>query len=356
MNQIFIDLSKREAANSPRYVRNKRKKTILSSSESDEEIDLPDEKEFEKNHFEINDDNQLNENENEDQEELEESNSMQESLELNPISIEDILLHVPHWGGKIKYQQSLSQTINVSNTCTIDYYLFAFWLQFKIIPDFLSKIPKIETTSSILDIIQLIDQINWDGAKEIWINKIMRLSENPVRNTISMFGSEYERFFKYISKYQSYQLVQQCQSNCAYNDSKIIQNHLDEIFFKKYSERVKIYHGNLGYCIQCKKKINCEILFKHQPNFIYIQSAFGKITHSDLPSNVTINNQRFNLLCSTVHKRDHFFGIFLINNNLFLMNDLDRSFNILNTEKNITNKKSNYTHKLLVSSALYYLE
>ena len=347
LNSIFVDISKREQANSPRYVRYTRNETIPSSSESesDEESgltdkdDLPNNGTFSENMpFSSEIQNQNN-----------------QSLVTNEISIDEIEKRVPYWGANIWYRGQ-KKKVFVSNTCTIDYYLFAFWLQNKILPDFISKIPNINKCSLIVRIIEQIDMIKWNEAKEIWVNEVMQLMEEPKKNSISLFGSEYERCLKYLSEFQIHRLLQQCQTSCSNHETVIIQNESDNLFFKKEKRNVFLYNGFLGLCNNCHKRITCKISFKYQPNFIFIQSAFGKITVNELPEVVTIDDRNYKLLCATVHKRGHFYGIFKINNNLYLMNDIDKSLNkIQNQNENLT-RHNIFFHKLFTSSSLYYLE
>jgi hypothetical protein len=167
---------------------------------------------------------------------------------------------------------------------------------------------------------------------------------------------EYDRFLRYLRELQVHRLLQKCQSSCDNNETVIIQNESDNLFFKKETNQVKLYNGVLGSCIKCDKRITCKISFKYQPNFIFIQSAFGKITFDDLPEKVTIDNKNYKLFCATVHKRDHFYGVFKIYNNLYLMNDLDKSLNLLQNQNDTSQGKSIYIHKLITSSSLYYLE
>ena len=56
----------------------------------------------------------------------------------NNIFMTEFASHIPYWGGHFTL---ISQKIIVSNTCTIDYYLFSFWVMNKIIPAFIQKLP-----------------------------------------------------------------------------------------------------------------------------------------------------------------------------------------------------------------------
>jgi hypothetical protein len=351
LNNIFVNTSKKEPANNPQYVRNKRQNNVISSSESESEDET----------YSLNSDLTLSDSQteastiNDDSDEVlsetDEENQLFE--EQNSINIQEIKDHVPQWGGKINYQ---NRKVQVFNTCTIDYFLFALWLQYKLLPNFLSMLPDIEETVVIKNIIQLINSKNWNKAKEIWINDMMQYKEKPIRNSISMFGSENEHFFKYLSEFQTHKLVQLCKNDCIYNDISIIQTDSDNLYFHKLNNQVKLYNGFLGYCHHCGQSISCKIIFKHRTNFIFIQSAFGKITFKELPATISISNLRYELFCSTVHEKGHFYGVFKIKKNIYVMDDLDQSFNILPEKYNSSRRKTQYIDKLFTSHSLYYLK
>jgi hypothetical protein len=98
------------------------------------------------------------------------------------ISIDQIILgfnaHIPIWGGQFTFQK---KKLNVTNTCTIDNYLFAFWVLKKIIPYFEKRLPQQsiqsinEQSIQLKEIISNIKNKNWYGARQIWYTKIMNL-------------------------------------------------------------------------------------------------------------------------------------------------------------------------------------
>ena len=105
--------------------------------------------------------------------------------------------------------------------------MFAFWVLEKLLPDFSENIPDLEKTPLLKEIIQAIDIYDWNKAKEIWIVQIMKYTNIPIQNTISMFGSVNNRFIRYLSEYQRYKVYQTCDS-CNQNRIEIREsNHLD---------------------------------------------------------------------------------------------------------------------------------
>ncbi|RMZ93403.1 hypothetical protein BpHYR1_037422 [Brachionus plicatilis] len=120
--------------------------------------------------------------------------------------MEQFKTRVPKWGAKIHY--SGENDIKLTNTCCIDYFLFSFWCAFKLNKRFLSEIPTLALTEKLKDIIRYVKVNNWDKVREIWVNNFMKLKIKPKNNSISVFGSEGERFIKYITGFQTNTKIQ----------------------------------------------------------------------------------------------------------------------------------------------------
>ena len=60
----------------------------------------------------------------------------------------------------------------------------------------------------------------------------MKLKVNPTDESLSMFGSEYDMFIKYLINFQEYKFIQKCSKNCS-NDNKTINRTRDMLLFKK---------------------------------------------------------------------------------------------------------------------------
>jgi hypothetical protein len=203
--------------------------------------------------------------------------------------------------------------------------MFALWVLFKQVPNFLTNIPLTEQTPILKDILLNIDLFNWNMAKQLWIVNIMKydkktstvLDEYSKKNqpTLSMFGSERGRFLQFL-KYQLHELLQLCEPSCIKN-RYIIRNDSEIIYFNKVNNIVNIHSTYTGKCPQCRSLISCEIKFLKNPNFVFIEAAFANIFINDLPKLITLNNNNYRFLCATVFKSNisHFVGIFEINNN-----------------------------------------
>jgi hypothetical protein len=126
----------------------------------------------------------------------------------NEFSLEMFFSHVPKWGGQIIDLKN--NKIILQNTCTIDYFLLAFWTSFKLSNTFkesIANLPNhicrnnISTCKIILDIIEFIETNNWNQAKSTWIQQI--ILKNPIPNkqnilTLCTFGNQLEYFLSFV--------------------------------------------------------------------------------------------------------------------------------------------------------------
>ena len=109
------------------------------------------------------------------------------------------------------------------NTCTIDNYLFSFWVLNKIIPNFEVKLPELEQSNQLKEIFTNIEKKNWNEARKIWYTKIMHadLSE---KTEIDFYGEVEEFFLKHIYIFQTHSLIQKCSDSCIYNGNLILSD------------------------------------------------------------------------------------------------------------------------------------
>ena len=96
--------------------------------------------------------------------------------------LENFRLHIPHWGGLIQYRDF--RNVTLTNTCTIDNFLFALWHLSKIKPDSFEEIEPTQEMVGLKEIVKLIDIHKWNLAKEKWVNNFLKLSESPINKTI----------------------------------------------------------------------------------------------------------------------------------------------------------------------------
>lgn len=89
--------------------------------------------------------------------------------------------------------------------------------------------------------------------------------------------------------------------------------------------------------------------FLNDPNFIFIQpNGFNYL--NDIPMRINIDNIDFQLVCATLHNIEiqHFYGVFNIDDNFYVVDDLDQSVAFL---ENILRKNIYLT--MPVSTCMY---
>lgn len=203
---------------------------------------------------------------------------------------------------------------------------------------------------NLTKIITEIENLNWNKAKEIWTLTIMNYQFGFQQRSISFFGCEFEFFIKYLKEFQTHSLIQIFKEDCKYNKNLEISNDSDIIFFKKSVTGVSLYSRFVSNCSNCNYRTSSEIKFNQTPSFLFIQSMQQNIKINDLPKSILIDNQNYRLLCATLHKRNHFLGVFEINDNFFIVDDLNQQM------RNINDTDLQEENNLFTSSHLYYLD
>ena len=80
-----------------------------------------------------------------------------------------------------------------------------------------------------------------------------------------------------------------------------------------------------------------------------------------MTKHITINNKIFRFLSTKLHKVNHFIGIFEINGDLYIVDDIGQKYfylqpmSLIDAEKRATKDNINYYYSLPISSAFYYL-
>lgn len=310
-------MNEKESPNKPRHVRSTRKIIKLLQVENDETEDSDNNMEDEINEDNISEESEESDNEN--------NNHEKKNLKKpHDLDIAKFKKHVPFWGGSLVYKK---KQIVLNNTCTIDYFLYAFWFMSKINATFIENIPRVEHSNSIKQIIQFIENENWIKAKEVWILNIAKYSLDRI-SSIDFFGTQYDHFLTYIKNFQHHSLVQKCQKNCRLN-GMIIRDDSDRIFFKRLRSKVNIYSCFTEKCDECGVKIVPTINFSLSPNFLFIESAFGDIYLKDLPKIIKIDEKDFFFVGTTLSKTNHFISVFDYHESLYVVDDLGQKMNSL---------------------------
>lgn len=376
LNKIFVNTSLSEKPNDPRYIRHKRRKSInipkevdfYLTSESSSEISSDDES------FSIKRSNNLtgiqkvknitNTKKNKRQVPLVVGNSSgsrtglrkKEPLLHNYEHIDNkiptFVAHIPRWGG---YFMNNEKKIKIINTCTIDNYLFALWVMSKLMPLFNDAIPKLVHTEAILDIIKHIDQYDWDFARQIWYEKVMKLNVTVAKGTINFYGSVENFFLKYMYDFQCHDLLQMCSSSCILNRNLIVSENASVLHFGKIdNQEIRIVTDLLNKCSACNRRVTCEVVFRNRPVFLFLETT-SHLKLNELPQTITVENKTYKLLNVILHlnKQKHFITIFDFDGKKYLVDDLKSNEAPLLSE-NTLNNGINY-FQLNISSALYYL-
>ena len=228
----------------------------------------------------------------------------------------------------------------MTNTCTIDNFLLAFWTCAQVNNNLnllIEDLPS-DFRDEIIQIIECIETNNWNRAKSIWLSKILyseydltckcdeciELTENKIisNNSISTFGSEYEFFLNPIIQIQKYNLILSCSSICPLNN---VSKNSVSFNFEKINDTVSLILMDKKKCNQCRSNINTECVFVKKPPWIFIQIIDKVPIYTDeLPKLLIINEVSYQFLCATIHTNspNHFRSVFYLNNNFFLIDDL----------------------------------
>ncbi len=200
LNSIFIDFNKKEQPNISRYVKNVRNKIKNSDTRNSDGVSMP--KYLDMDEIENEENNSLSIQENiESTQNIIKETSLDNRNKIQALSLKEFKSHVPEWGGHIRFHENY---ITLSNTCTIDYYLFSLWVMNKQNMSIFEEFKSFDSNKYklIKSITSNIEQNNWNKAKELWILKIMNYDISYIdNNDISLFGSEDLMFFQYFSKY-----------------------------------------------------------------------------------------------------------------------------------------------------------
>jgi hypothetical protein len=108
---------------------------------------------------------------------------------------------IPKWGANIVLNKT---EIEVTNTCTIDYYLFAMWILNKIHPIFIESLHNKEITAALKKIIRFVDVNKWDLVRQVLVIEVLKKTETTASYEISLFGSLSEAIIKYFLPYQAH--------------------------------------------------------------------------------------------------------------------------------------------------------
>ena len=135
-------------------------------------------------------------------------------------NIDEFRLRIPKWGGRLVDKKNYELGFNLTNTCTIDYFLLSLWTCTRLKTKLYDQINRLSfhKKQDLIDVITSIEFIQWNKAKSIWILQFLFEHYDldcdcaeckkmfPESKAISTFGSEYEFFLEPLIKLQEYNL------------------------------------------------------------------------------------------------------------------------------------------------------
>lgn len=359
----FVNINNFEKPNVPRHVKHKRRhvRYILRkneldnlSSDSTTDISSDDDEPTLKLEKKTDEKSILSKKKNISYKKAVNSNQNQASKVSNTHSVDHYIpaftAHIPPWGG---FFTKNKKQIEVINTCTIDNYLFAFWVLSKIVDQFPEKILDFEHSPALLDLIEKINSYEWNCARQIWYTKIMKMEVNKKKSKINFYGTVEDFLIKYMYGYQEHELFQKCVNNCSLNGSLISKDANVLHLGKLRTKEIGIVTDLSDKCKECRNRVTCDVRFRHNPLFVFIETS-SHLKINELPKNIEIQNKTYKLLnvIFYLHAKRHFVSVFDINNQKVLIDDLSRESMLLK-EGELKNGINFFN--LSISSALYYL-
>ena len=96
--------------------------------------------------------------------------------------------------------------------------------------------------------------------------------------------------------------------------------------FEKENKRVNILFTSKIPCRECKSSVIAEFSeFKINLPWLFIQTNQSTIYVQEIPKVVKLGVKNYQFLCSTILMSNHFRGIFYLNGEYFLIDDLNSS-------------------------------
>jgi hypothetical protein len=242
--------------------------------------------------------------------------------------------HLPEWSGFIDVKledfdnisfenfQHFNKT-RITNTCTIDYFLFGFWYAYHLSKNssgYFNNEDNCQLKVDLKKIIELIEKKEWNRAKTIWIFKYVKLKINPI-NEFTCFGSIESLFIDHVVTLQRHEYFCSCNPSCITSKGLLTIEKLGQSF---------LFSFNSYDCIHCKTDKNITCKFVKKPFLLFIQIV-GPMNINDLPNELLIEDSSYHFLFSVFHKGNkrninlnHFLSIFRLNQHNYLVDDLNK--------------------------------
>jgi hypothetical protein len=152
------------------------------------------------------------------------------------LNLNSFAQHLPSWGGLIKERGK--SDISLSNTCTIDYFLYGLWLTIELDDQYHTLIDQNaknktnrikETYKTIINIINKIESGLWPQAKLEWLNFVGLGLSRMEEGDISAFGTLTSLFADTMKNLQNHSIEKRCK-HCKTKLGRSFKNYKELVF------------------------------------------------------------------------------------------------------------------------------
>jgi hypothetical protein len=273
------------------------------------------------------------------------------------ISIDDFRSHVPAWGASISFEDG--KQVEVTNTCSIDYFLLGLWLLLKrfqvVIPDVI--INNGNKTEILKMLVENIEKKNWNNARQFWIIDFLNYRSSSGKQGLSLKGTEYEMYIKPMAPFLQHNIIDKCKIECSNHQTFNVPLARSSFTIRKTNDIVSLYYDSKLHCERCQSKIVRKVFFLQTPSFL-LAEAIGTIYTNELPQTMIVQNIQFRLVFNTLYDSDsqHFTAVFHLNGDQYLVDDLSKSVRYLIPLGISGDRKNDKYQRLPIGTCLYYAE
>ena len=112
-----------------------------------------------------------------------------------------------------------------------------------------------------------------------------------------------------------------CSIECDLNN---ITKKSVALTFEKDKKKVNLLFTHKLPCRNCRSNVNAQFFqFKNNPPWVFVQTNDSEIYVQEVPKILTIGLKNYKLLTATIHLNNHFRAVFYLNNEFFLIDDLN---------------------------------
>ncbi len=154
----------------------------------------------------------------------------------------------------------------------------------------------------LIQIINQIDNLNWNKAKTIWLIDVCLLASriNSTNKTICTYGNEYEFIYRHIACLQSFNLEETFLSqNCSFK-VKVGQKLRNYFYIIKQNDKYILNINSKKWCNICNNELRVQINFAEEIFWLFCEIDTGISLSVDLlPKSIQLGEKLYTLLCAT---------------------------------------------------------